>query len=145
MHFGLDADAYERHQRFFFDELMPDIRARFHVSDNPADVAIIGSSASAAWVLNQSSTREEAHYWGAFSLPTGSRISPAGDDGAAARVVMGGRTLDSVYLANSLQACADINASGGDCDFLIVRSGHGHGAWDELVRRMLVDWSAPGP
>jgi hypothetical protein len=140
MHAGREADRYRAFERFVFADVLPGIRREFPGLADPARIAFIGESASAAWVIDHAAAHgRDAGAWGAFALPNGTIVSLPGR--ASGAIFMGGGTFDPDYLANGLRVCAAILRGGGNCRFATVHSGHGQGAWDELIAAMLVDWS----
>jgi hypothetical protein len=142
MHMGADPQRYRAFERFVFADLLPDLRREFAPANDPARIAFVGESASASWVVDHATDHgADARMWGAFALPESDHAHLP--DRESGEIFMGGGTFDHDYLANGLAVCAAIQRGGGHCRFATVKSGHGQGAWDELIAAMLIDWDRP--
>jgi hypothetical protein len=136
---GLNPAVYRRYEQFIFDDLAPALTREYQVGQNREQVAFVGTSASATWVLHQARHRPgEAGVWGAFSLPNNpvDRLP----DNASERIFMGGGAFDLEYTVNGLARCTEILRLGGDCRFTVVNAGHSQSAWDELIADLLINW-----
>ncbi len=139
---GENPAIYRAFEQFVFADLLPAFAAELGIAE-PGQVAVVGASASAGWVLDQATRHGgSAHTWGAFAVPDGPLGAPPGP--ASGTIFMGGGTFDAEYLARTQAICGAIRRGGGHCHFATVHSGHSQGTWDELTAELLIEWEQTG-
>ncbi len=130
--FGADdpQGRYQRHQRFFIDELLPYIEANYPVSSLRKDRTIGGYSNGAVWALT-TAERYPALFGGALAMSAGAKSAA---DGAArlktVRVFAGAGVFEPSFYDRTSRAVAVAQAAGGEARFREVVGGHAQSTWD---------------
>jgi len=128
---GLDQQAYERHEAFVLDEVMPLAETRFHASRQAAERMTYGFSNGANWALSFGIRhRNLFDQVSAFAVAGSPKQDYAFASAQGQALYLGAGAYD--YFDRQTSAfCKQARQAGLICHYLTIYSGHDPAMWEQ--------------
>jgi enterochelin esterase-like enzyme len=146
---GVDKETFERHLRFFTEELMPWASRTYGVSARRAERALFGFSSGGAFALNMAVVHPEL-YAAVLPFSVGVPIGTLLPTPDLPRIYLAAGELEPSFAATTRQAQGVLHEAGAEAIFTSYPSGHDILMWELALVNYLpavfpTQANVPGP